>query len=180
MLALTRSPSASARSSSSSATSPRSCVTTAERLEADPERLAAIEERLDSLDRLKRKHGRQRRVGACPRGRCRAEIERLENGGEVAAELEDALAEAERRRAALGGRLSKGRTKAARPLEQRVCKGAGGTGDAGSSPGGCLGAPPRGLRSRRLRDGRAAVWRPSGDRSSAAARCRPQVGSSRA
>ncbi|HVC07960.1 MAG TPA: DNA repair protein RecN [Solirubrobacterales bacterium] len=94
----------------------------AERLEADPERLAAIEERLDSLDRLKRKHGGSVESVLAHAGRCRAEIERLENGGEVAAELEDALAEAERRRAALGGRLSKGRTKAARPLEQRVAK----------------------------------------------------------
>ena len=54
--------------------------------------------------------------------RCREEIERLEGGEERTAELEAALAEAERRREELGERLSRGRAKAARPLEREVAR----------------------------------------------------------
>ena len=86
------------------------------KLEADPERLAAVEARLDSLDRLKRKHGGSVESVLSHAERCRGEIDRLENGEERTAELEVALAEAERLREELGERLSEGREKAAGPL----------------------------------------------------------------
>jgi DNA repair protein RecN (Recombination protein N) len=89
-------------------------------IEADPGRLAAVEERLDSLDRLKRKHGGSVESVLAHAERCRGEIERLESGEVRGAEAEAALAEAERRRGELGERLSKGRAKAAGPLEKEV------------------------------------------------------------
>ena len=52
--------------------------------------------------------------------RCRTEIARLESAEERGAEATAALAEAQTRRAALGKKLSAGRAKAARPLEERV------------------------------------------------------------
>jgi DNA repair protein RecN (Recombination protein N) len=91
-------------------------------IEADPARLAAVEERLDSLDRLKRKHGGSVESVLAHAERCRGEIERLESGEVRGAEAEAALAEAERRRGELGERLSKGRAKAAGPLEKEVAK----------------------------------------------------------
>jgi DNA repair protein RecN (Recombination protein N) len=91
-------------------------------IEADPARLAAVEERLDSLDRLKRKHGGSVESVLAHAERCRGEIERLESGEIRGAEAEAALAEAERRRGELGEQLSKGRAKAAGPLEKEVAK----------------------------------------------------------
>ena len=94
----------------------------AEGLEADPGRLATVEERLESLDRLKRKHGGSVGSVLAHAERCREEIRRLEGSEERAAEAEAALGEAERRREELGARLSKGRAKAAGPLEKEVAK----------------------------------------------------------
>jgi DNA repair protein RecN (Recombination protein N) len=93
-----------------------------EGLAADPERLAAVEERLDSLDRLKRKHGGTVESVVAHAERCREEIARLENAEGRGVEAEAALAEAERRRRELGDRLSKGRSRAAGPLERKVAK----------------------------------------------------------
>jgi DNA repair protein RecN (Recombination protein N) len=93
-----------------------------EGLEADPGRLAAVEERLDSLDRLMRKHGGSVESVLAHAERCRGEIERLESSEVRGAEAETALVEAERRRGELGERLSKGRAKAASPLEKKVAK----------------------------------------------------------
>jgi DNA repair protein RecN (Recombination protein N) len=91
-----------------------------EGLEADPERLAAVEERLDALDRLERKHGGSVESVLAHAERCREEIARLEGAEERGAEAEAALSEAERRREELGDRLSRGRAKAAKPLEKKV------------------------------------------------------------
>jgi DNA repair protein RecN (Recombination protein N) len=91
-----------------------------EGLEADPERLAAVEERLDSLDRLERKHGGSVESVLAHAERCRVEITRLESAEERGAEAEAALSEAKRRREELGVRLSRGRAKAAKPLEKKV------------------------------------------------------------
>jgi DNA repair protein RecN (Recombination protein N) len=91
-----------------------------EGLEADPARLAAIEERLEALDRLERKHGGDVESVLAHAEHCREEIARLEGAEERGAEAEAALAEAEHRREELGKRLSKGRAKAARPLEKEV------------------------------------------------------------
>jgi len=91
-----------------------------ESLEADPARLASIEERLDALDRLERKHGGNIESVLAHAERCREEIVRLEGASERGAEAAAALAEAERRREELGGRLSRARVKAAGPLEKRV------------------------------------------------------------
>ncbi len=93
-----------------------------EGLEADPGRLVAVEERLEALDRLERKHGGSVESVLAHAEHCRAEIERLEGGEERAAEVEAALADAERRREKLGEQLSKGREKAAGPLEKKVAK----------------------------------------------------------
>ena len=94
----------------------------AEGLEADPGRLTTVEERLESLDRLKRKHGGSVGLVLAHAERCREEIRRLEGSEERSAEAEAALGEAERRREELGARLSKGRAKAAGPLEKEVAK----------------------------------------------------------
>src|SRR6478609_1565142 len=91
-----------------------------EGLEADPGRLGAVEERLDSLDRLERKHGGSVESVLAHAERCRVEIDRLEGSEERTAEAEVALGEAERRREELGKGLSKGRAKAAGPLEEKV------------------------------------------------------------
>jgi DNA repair protein RecN (Recombination protein N) len=91
-------------------------------IEADPERFAAVEERLDSLDRLKRKHGGSIESVLSHAERCRAEVERLEGAEGRDGELEAMLAEAEARRDEFGERLSKGRAKAAGPLERKVTK----------------------------------------------------------
>jgi DNA repair protein RecN (Recombination protein N) len=89
-------------------------------LEADPGRLSAIEERLEALDRLQRKHGGSVESVLAHAEHCRAEISRLENAEQHWADAEAALAEAEARRAKLGGKLGKGRAKAAAPLEREV------------------------------------------------------------
>ena len=91
-------------------------------LEADPGRLAAVEERLEALDRLQRKHGGSVESVLAHAEHCRAEIARLENAEQRWAEAEAALAEAEARRAKLGGKLGKGRAKAAAPLERAVAE----------------------------------------------------------
>ncbi len=92
----------------------------AEGIEGDPGALEAIEERLEAIDRLERKHGGSVESVLAHAERCREEIVRLQGAEERGAEAEAALAEAEARRAKLGERLSRGRAKAARPLEQRV------------------------------------------------------------
>jgi DNA repair protein RecN (Recombination protein N) len=89
-------------------------------LEADPGRLAAIEERLEALDRLQRKHGGSVESVLAHAEHCRVEISRLENAEQRWAEVEAALAEAEAHRAKLGAKLSKGRAKAAAPLQREV------------------------------------------------------------
>jgi DNA repair protein RecN (Recombination protein N) len=91
-------------------------------LEADPGRLTAIEERLEALDRLQRKHGGSVESVLAHAEHCRAEISRLENAEERWAEVEPALAEAEARRAKLGGKLGKGRAKAAPRLEREAAE----------------------------------------------------------
>jgi DNA repair protein RecN (Recombination protein N) len=92
----------------------------AESIAADPGGLVAVEERLDALDRLERKHGGSVESVLAHAERCREEIARLESAEERGAEATAALAEAEARRAKLGKKLSAGREKAARPLEERV------------------------------------------------------------
>jgi DNA repair protein RecN (Recombination protein N) len=94
----------------------------AEQIEADPGRLVAVEERLEALDRLRRKHGGSVESVLEHADRCRTEIERLAGAEQRGEEAEAALAEAEARRAELGGKLSAGRAKAAAPLEKRVAK----------------------------------------------------------
>jgi DNA repair protein RecN (Recombination protein N) len=91
-------------------------------IEADPERLAAVEERLDTLDRLRRKHGGSVESVLAHAERCRTEIARLEGAEERGSQAEAALAEAGKRREELGGRLSKGRAKAAGPLAKQVAE----------------------------------------------------------
>ncbi|HEY2053932.1 MAG TPA: DNA repair protein RecN [Solirubrobacterales bacterium] len=92
----------------------------AEGIAADPGGLVAVEERLEALDRLERKHGGSVESVLAHAERCRAEIARLEGAEQRGAEATAALAEAEGRRAKLGKKLSAGREKAARPLEERV------------------------------------------------------------
>jgi DNA repair protein RecN (Recombination protein N) len=92
----------------------------AEGIAADPGGLVGIEERLDAIDRLERKHGGSVESVLAHAERCRAEIARLEGAEVRGAEATAALAEVEARRAELGKKLSAGRKKAARPLEERV------------------------------------------------------------
>jgi DNA repair protein RecN (Recombination protein N) len=92
----------------------------AEGIEADPGALLAIEERLEAIDKLERKHGGSVESVLAHADRCRAEIERLEGAEVRGAEVEAALAAAEQQREQLGEKLSAGRVKAAKPLEERV------------------------------------------------------------
>jgi DNA repair protein RecN (Recombination protein N) len=117
----------------------------AEGLEADPERLVAVEERLDAVDRLKRKHGGSVESVLAHAERCRGEVERLEGSEERTAEAEVALGEAERRRGELGERLSKGRAKAAGPLEKKVAKELEGLAMPGATLGVMLEPHPEGF-----------------------------------
>jgi DNA repair protein RecN (Recombination protein N) len=98
----------------------------AESIAADPGGLVAVEERLEALDRLERKHGGSVESVLAHAERCRAEIARLEGAEVRGAEATAALADAEARRAKLGKKLSAGRKKAARPLEERVAAELGG------------------------------------------------------
>jgi DNA repair protein RecN (Recombination protein N) len=91
-----------------------------DRLEADPGRLQAVEERLAAVDRLERKHGGSLESVLAHAQRCRHEIARLEGAEERSAELEAALADAERLRAALAAELTAARRKAAKRLARRV------------------------------------------------------------
>jgi DNA repair protein RecN (Recombination protein N) len=92
----------------------------AEGIAADPGGLLGIEERLEAIDRLERKHGGSVESVLAHAERCRAEIARLEGAEVRGAEATAALAAAETRRAKRGKKLSTGREKAARPLEERV------------------------------------------------------------
>jgi DNA repair protein RecN (Recombination protein N) len=92
----------------------------AEGLEADPGALLTIEERLEAIDKLERKHGGSVESVLAYAECCREEIARLEGAEVRGAETEAALAAVAVRRAELGDRLSAGRAKAAKPLEERV------------------------------------------------------------
>jgi DNA repair protein RecN (Recombination protein N) len=92
----------------------------AEGIASDPGGLLGIEERLEALDRLERKHGGSVEAVLAHAERCRAEIARLEGAEVRGAEATAALEAAEKSRAKLGKKLSAGREKAARPLEERV------------------------------------------------------------
>ncbi len=89
-------------------------------IEAEPGRLEVVEERLAALDRLQRKHGGTVEAVLEHAERCRAEIERLANAGELAEELERRLGAAEARRSELAATLGAARRKAAAGLEARV------------------------------------------------------------
>ncbi len=89
-------------------------------LEADPARLDAVEERLAEVDRLERKHGGTRDALLAHAERCRAEIERLGNAEELAAELEARIDPARGERAALAAKLTAGRKRAAKKLAKEV------------------------------------------------------------
>jgi DNA repair protein RecN (Recombination protein N) len=91
-----------------------------EGLASDPGGLVIVEERLEALDRLRRKHGGSIESVLAHAERCRTEIARLEGAEERVEGVEAALLEVEAGRAKLSERLSKGRAKAARPLEQAV------------------------------------------------------------
>ena len=91
-------------------------------IEAEPGRLEAVEERLAALDRLQRKHGGSIEAVLEHAERCRSEIERLQNAGELADSLEARLGESEARRAALAERLGTERRAAADELSDRVAE----------------------------------------------------------
>jgi DNA repair protein RecN (Recombination protein N) len=92
----------------------------AEGIAADPGGLLGIEERLEAIDKLERKHGGSVESVLAHAERCRAEIAGIEGAEVRGAEATVALAAAEERRAKLAKKLSAGREKAARPLEERV------------------------------------------------------------
>jgi DNA repair protein RecN (Recombination protein N) len=91
-----------------------------ERTEVDPGRLEEVEQRLHAVDRLKRKHGGSIETVVAHAGRCRIEIDGLENAAQRADELERRLNAASTRRVALARELGMARGKAARKLEKRV------------------------------------------------------------
>jgi DNA repair protein RecN (Recombination protein N) len=89
-------------------------------VDVEPGRLEVVEERLAALDRLQRKHGGSIEAVVEHAERCRSEVERLENAGELTNELEARLGGATGRRAALAEALGKARRSAAGRLEKRV------------------------------------------------------------
>jgi DNA repair protein RecN (Recombination protein N) len=91
-----------------------------ERIDVEPGRLEAVEERLAALERLERKHGGSIDAVLAHADRLRDEIERLENAGELAADLEAKLRDASERRETLAGELTATRRKAARKLGAAV------------------------------------------------------------
>jgi DNA repair protein RecN (Recombination protein N) len=91
-----------------------------EGIEAEPGRLEAVEERLTALDRLKRKHGGSIAAVLEHADRCREEVARLENAGEVADELARRAAAAADERARLAQSLTAARRNAAKALSARV------------------------------------------------------------
>jgi DNA repair protein RecN (Recombination protein N) len=91
-----------------------------ESLDADPARLDAVEERLGAVDRLERKHGGSVEAVLEHADRCRAEIARLENAEEVAADLDTRIAAATERRAELALELTAARMKAGKKLAGSV------------------------------------------------------------
>ncbi len=110
------------RSRSSSATSPPACATTPTGSSPTRPACSQVEERLDALERLRRKHGGSVESVLAHADRCREEIARLEGAEERGAEAEAALAAAEDSRRKLAEKLSRGRAKAARPLEVKVAE----------------------------------------------------------
>jgi DNA repair protein RecN (Recombination protein N) len=91
-----------------------------EGIDADPQRLEHVEARLSEYDRLTRKHGGTVESVLAHAARCREERDRLENA-EVAVEQAEAdLAAAERERAKLAAKLTKGRREAAPRLAEGV------------------------------------------------------------
>jgi DNA repair protein RecN (Recombination protein N) len=89
-------------------------------LDADPAALDAAEERLAEADRLKRKHGGTIEAVLDHAERCRAEIERLANADELAAELDARIERTHGRRAAFAAKLTAGRKRAAKKLTSEV------------------------------------------------------------
>ena len=89
-------------------------------VDAEPGRLEQVEERIEALERLKRKHGGTIESVLAHAERCREEIERLEHAEERGAQLEAALAKAEKLVTELGAELSQGRRGAAEGLQQAV------------------------------------------------------------
>ena len=89
-------------------------------IDAEPGRLEAVEERLGAVERLERKHGGSIEAVLAHADRLRAEIERLEGAGELAADLETKLRDASERRAGLAGELTAARRKAGGKLGAAV------------------------------------------------------------
>ncbi len=89
-------------------------------IEPEPGRLEELETRLEAIDRLTRKHGGSVDAVLSHAEHCRAELDRLERASERGSELAAALTEAEAKRAKLGEKLSKSRSKAAPKLERQV------------------------------------------------------------
>ncbi len=108
-----------------------------DRIEAEPGRLEVVEERLTALDRLQRKHGGSIEAVLEHAERCREEIERLANAGELEEELERRLTDAERRRARAGGdarhRAPPGRPRPREPRGRRARRPGDGGGDGSRS-----------------------------------------------
>ncbi len=89
-------------------------------IDADPERLEQVEARLSEYDRLTRKHGGTVEAVLAHAERCREERDRLENAEVVVEQAEADLAAAERERAKLAAKLTKGRREAAPRLAEGV------------------------------------------------------------
>ena len=85
-------------------------------LEADPNRLEAVEDRLATLRALERKYGNVEGYLEDARGR----LGRLENLDEETVELEERIAEGQRRLGELAAMITAGRQKAAERLAERV------------------------------------------------------------
>lgn len=94
-------------------------------LEHDPDRLGQIEERLDKLQRLKKKYAATGTVATveqlCTKlEQLQGELEKLDQGESLVADLRGQLARAGAETMAAARRLSEGRKKAAKKLEARV------------------------------------------------------------
>jgi DNA repair protein RecN (Recombination protein N) len=90
------------------------------RIEFDPERLEAIEARLHEIGKLKRKYGAGVREVLEHLEGVRGDLRRLEQSAARCSDLDQALAEVEQDLAARAERLSLGRQRAARKLQEAI------------------------------------------------------------
>lgn len=91
-----------------------------EKYQPDPERLNEVEERRDTIRALKKKYGETIEEILAFRDAAKVELQMLEHAEENAAGLDVELARKQEQLTRLGARLTEGRRRAARKIEQSI------------------------------------------------------------